>query len=70
MSGATIESRTRNGKMPTNYPLLCSICREDTHQTYQHVDPPDWDLNLPALTLIVIGGLGLLAAIIVATMSR
>ena len=48
----------------------CSICREDTHQTWQHVDPPDWDLNLPALTLVVIGGLGLLAAIITATMSH
>ena len=56
--------------MLTEYPRHCSICREDTHQTYQHVDPPDWDLNLPALTLAVIGGLGLLAAIITATMSR
>ena len=51
-------------------PRHCSICREDTHQTYQHVDPPDWDMNIGALCCVVIGMMGLLAVILVSLCSH
>jgi len=51
--------------MATKRPRCCLICHEPTHQTWQHTDEPEWDLDIAALCCVTVGILGLIAVVIV-----